>query len=394
MKETINVPLPRVPFLSYRGCVVGAAAILPIALAGCAMIPSSGPTGGQVRSQLRADTSHLGIALVEVRAARDLPPAVAVEAAFSPDYSPPQPTELVGVGDVLDIAIYEAGIALFGGSAAAAGSVGGLGGNAAGSAHAERLPPARVSDEGTINVPYIGEMKVRGRTTAEVERMIRQGLRGKSENPQVLVSIQEGLTNSVIIGGDVGRPGRLVLPTNRESLTDVIALAGGVRGEMKDTLVRVQRGEASGEFRLSDVMRSPLLNIRIFPSDRISLVQSPRSFSALGATGRSERITFPTAQVSLAEAVAMAGGSNPATGDARAVFVFRTNQRENGQAEPVVYHFNMMEVHSYLLAQSFTMSDKDVLYIGNAEANQPTKLVQIVSQLFFPLVLLQNATGL
>jgi polysaccharide export outer membrane protein len=39
------------------------------------------------------------------------------------------------------------------------------------------------------------------------------------------------------------------------------------------------------------------------------------------------------------------------------------------------------------------MTDKDVLYVGNAGANQPTKLVQIVSQLFLPLLSLQNATN-
>ena len=34
------------------------------------------------------------------------------------------------------------------------------------------------------------------------------------------------------------------------------------------------------------------------------------------------------------------------------------------------------------------MRDKDVLYIGNASANQPTKLIQLVGQLFFPLITL------
>jgi polysaccharide export outer membrane protein len=53
----------------------------------------------------------------------------------------------------------------------------------------------------------------------------------------------------------------------------------------------------------------------------------------------------------------------------------------------------MMRGGSYLLAQRFYMTDKDVLYIGNAAANQPTKLVQIISQLFFPLVALQSATN-
>ena len=292
------------------------------------------------------------------------------------------------MGDVLDIAIYESGIALFGRSAPA---VAGGEANFDSAAKAERLPPTRVSDEGTINVPYIGELAVKGRTTAEVERQIRQALRGKSQNPQVLVSIREGLTNSVIVGGDVARPGRLVLPTNRESLTDVIALAGGNRGEIKDMAVRVQRAGVNGDFRLSDIMADPAQDIRIFPADRIALVKAPRSFSVMGAAGKAEQIAFAAPQVSLAEAVAQAGGSNPNTGDPRAVFVFRITKGANGEDKPVVYHFNMMQASSFILAQRFAMTDKDVLYIGNAAANQPSKLVQIVSQLFFPLVALQNA---
>ena len=366
-------------------------ALLMLLLSGCAAIPASGPTGGEIRSQIKADTSHLGITLVAVRSAADLPPPPPPAPVFSPDYRPPPPTELVGVGDILDIAIYESGIALFGRSAPAVAS-GEAGFEPA--AKAERLPPARVSDDGTINIPFIGELAVKGRTTAAVEQLIAAALRGKSQNPQVLVSIREGLTNSVIIGGDVARPGRLVLPTNRESLSDVIALAGGNRGEIKDILVRVQRGENSGEFRLSDILGDQERDIRIFPADRIALVRAPRSFSVMGAAGKAEQIQFPAPRVSLAEAVALAGGANPNTGDPRAIFVFRLHRDPSGQERPIVYHFNMMQASSYLLAQRFAMADKDVLYIGNAAANQPTKLVQIVSQLFFPLVALQNLGNL
>ena len=374
------------PMIRTRG--VGAALALPILLAGCAAIPASGPTGGEIRSQVKADTSHLGIALVPVTNVADLPKPVVAAPVFAPDYTPPAPTELVGVGDVLDVVIYESGIAVFGRSApaVAAGEA-----NFDTAAKAERLPPTRVSDEGAINIPYVGELAVKGRTTADVEKLVRQALRGKSQNPQVLVSIREGLTNSVIVGGDVARPGRLVLPTNRESLTDVIALAGGNRGEIKDMAVRVQRAGVTGEFRLSEIMADPAQDIRIFPADRIALVKAPRSFSVMGAAGKADQIAFAAPQVSLAEAIAQAGGSNPNTGDPRAVFVFRITKGANGEDKPVVYHFNMMQASSLILAQRFAMTDKDVLYIGNAAANQPSKLVQIVSQLFFPLVALQNA---
>lgn len=363
-----------------------ALATLVAGLSGCAAIPSSGPTGSQVVHDIAADTSDLGIALVEVRSAADLPTAPPPPPTFSPDYVPPPPTELVGPGETLDIAIYESGITLFGNAGAQTSPA------AAGlTANAERLPPVRVSDEGTINIPYVGELPVSGKTTGEIEQLIRHSLRGKSQNPQVLVSIREGLVNSVIIGGDVNRPGRLVLPTNRETLSDVIALAGGNRGEMRDMLVRVQRANTRHEIRLSQILADPDSDLRVYPSDRIALVRSPRSFSVLGAAGQSEQIGFPDVTVSLAEAIAMAGGTNPNTGDPRALFVFRNAAGQDGQPAPVVYHFNMMQASSYLLAQRFAMNDEDILYIGNAEANQPTKLVQIVSQLFLPLLTLQNA---
>ena len=357
-------------------------------LAGCSTIPSSGPTGGQMISQIEDEPSALPIKLVEVRSVGDLPTAIGPGAVFSEDYTPPAPTELVGPGDVLSIAIYETDIGLFGRGGGAA--VGGADQGFDPSSRAERFPAMRVDDDGAINMPFVGDIMVAGRTTNEIERLLRNALRRKSQNPQVLVSIAEGLTNSVIIGGDVRQPGRLVLPTNRESLSDVIALSGGNTGEIKDMLVRVQRGGVFSEFRLSEIMADPAQDIRIFPADRIQLVRAPQSFSVLGAAGRNDQIAFPGPGLSLIEAVAAAGGANANSGDPRAIFLFRFVPDQDGGETPTVYHFNMMQASSYLLAQRFAIKDKDVLYIGNAEANQPTKLVQIVSQLFFPLVTLEG----
>lgn len=360
--------------------------LLPLAalIAGCAAIPSSGPTGRELRSQISSDLATVPISLVPVKTMGDLPVAVQTVAVFRDDYTPPAPTELVGPGDVIEIAVYETGIALFGGGGApsAAASAGGL----SPGARAERFPPFRVSDKGSINFPYVGEIAVAGRTTDQIEAQLKRELRGKSQNPQVLVSIAQGVTNSIIIGGDVRNPGRLVLPTNRELLSDVIALAGGSTGDLKDILVRIQRRDARGDFRLSDILAEPAQDIRIFPSDRILLVRAPQSFSVLGASGRSDQIAFNAPRLSLIEAVAQAGGANANAGDPRAIFVFRLTTGADGAEVPTVYHFNMMEASSFILAQRFAMHDKDVLYVGNAEANQPTKLVQIISQLFFPLV--------
>lgn len=60
---------------------------------------------------------------------------------------------------------------------------------------------------------------------------------------------------------------------------------------------------------------------------------------------------------------------------------------------PQVYHLNMMQTGSYFLAQKFVMQDKDVLYFGNAAANQPSKAIQLISQLFSPIFTVTSAVS-
>jgi polysaccharide export outer membrane protein len=90
--------------------------------------------------------------------------------------------------------------------------------------------------------------------------------------------------------------------------------------------------------------------------------------------------------MTLVEAMGSAGGSSPYMGDPKAIFVFRYVKDEAGEDRPVVYHLNMMKAGSYFLAQRFEMQDHDVLYFGNASANQPGKLLQLISQLFSPIM--------
>lgn len=350
-------------------------------LGGCAALPSSGPTGMQIVHAAKSATNPYPYGLVEITTAATLPPPPGLPPK-SLISVPPRPTDLLGPGDVINITIYEAGVTLFGGSSATASLAAAATGQPPSSA--ERLPATRVDDDGYIRVPYVGRVRAAGRTASELAAVIQGGLRGLSQDAQVLVTVDQSITNSVIVAGEVSKPGRLVLNTNRESLVDAIALAGGYRGDAKDAVARVQRQGDVFEIRLSDLMDLPDEDVRIVPGDRITLVQRPQSFSALGASGRAAEITFPRARLSLAEAVALAGGANPNEGDAAGVFVFRYVVLPDGTERPTVYHLNMITPGAYLLSQRFIMQDRDVLYVANARSNQLTKFVQLLSQLFVP----------
>lgn len=343
-----------------------------------------------IRHAAEGKPGELPFNLIEVQTPTALPQPPAVPA---PALSalPPKPTDLLGPGDVLNVSVYEAGVSLFGTAIRTIALNGSTGIDT--SSNAETLPPVRIDDYGYIRVPFVGRIRAAGHTVAELQSIIQSGLRGMSQDPQVMITVQRSITNSIILAGEVTHPGRLVLDTNRESLVDAIALAGGYRGEAKDAVARVQRDGQTFEIRLSDLLDMPQEDVQIAPGDRITLVSRPQTFSVLGAPNKSEEINFPRGRLTLAEAVALAGGANPNAGDAAAIFVFRYVPRPDGTEQPTVYHVNMMQPGAYLLSQRFLMRDRDVLYIGNARANQLTKFVNVLSQLFVPVATARNVAG-
>ena len=364
----------------FRGAILMSSAALM--LGGCASLPVSGPTGHEVRTAAVGKAGEYPFTLIEMQTPASIPPAPEVPVPSLATMLP-RPTDLLGPGDVLNISIYEAGVSLFGSALRSAATANGTAADTTSSA--ERLPAVRIDDYGYIKVPFVGRLHAAGHTAAELQQMIQSGLRGMSQDPQVLVTIEQSITNSVILAGEVARPGRLVLATNRESLIDAIALAGGYRGDAKEAVARVQRDGQSFEIRLSDLLDMPQEDVQVAPGDRITLINRPQSFSVLGAPNRAEELAFPRAHLTLTEAVAAAGGANPNSGDAAAIFVFRYVRQPDGTEQPTVYHLNMMRPGAYLLSQRFMMRDRDVLYVGNARANQLTKFVNLLSQLFVPV---------
>ena len=364
----------RLKLLLVASCCLGA----------CSTLPTSGPTGPQIVKS--AEKSTTDIAVIEVSDASVLPPAPEHARWALPEITP-TPTDMIGPGDVISIFIYEAGVPLFNGTATE------LGGTFDPSVKVQNLPPSRVDDNGHIVVPYAGRLDVAGKTLLEVQNLIRRSLRGLSQNPQILVTLQQVVNNSVIVGGEVGQPGRLVLQTNRERLSDVVALAGGYRGNAKDLLLRVRRGPHVAELRLSEVLQNAEVDGLAYPGDRLTLLQDPLLFSVLGASGRVQQLPFSRGAMSLVEAIAAAGGPSSSQGDPEAIFVFRYEKHEADEIKPVVYHFNMMKTGSYFLAQKFALRDNDVLYFGNAQANQPSKLIQLISQLFSPIITVTNTAN-
>lgn len=357
------------------------------ALGGCADLPSSGPTASVIVHAARDPHAPLPFDIVEVT-----PEVLAGQTAGNAALRtlaalpPAGPVDAIGPGDVLQISVFEVGpAALFSGRSGAFTPGPGANPTAAG----ENLPDITVDRDGQVLVPYVGRVKAAGLTPDALAARIQAGLAGKSPAPQVVVGVRTNVANTVMVLGDVKKPGRIPLTLAGERVLDAIAEAGGAESATPDNVVRLTRGAESATASLAMLQANSPDDVELRPQDRVEVDYRPRTFSVFGATGKVQEIPFQNPRVSLAEALARAGGPTDQQADPSAVFVFRYEPSAfDGAplpgAKPVAYRLNLMQAQSYFLAQRFEMKSRDVIYIANAGSNQPSKMLQILNLFFQP----------
>ncbi|PKB19003.1 polysaccharide export outer membrane protein [Novosphingobium kunmingense] len=357
-----------------------ALAVLAV-LSGCASLPTSGPTANQVVSGLQPGEVEV-IAITPSTPSGEAADAEALAGWTIPDGS--GANDRVTPGDRLMITVYEVGYSLFGNAGSATDTAGALP-----SGTTRTFPTLVVPDSGQIRFPYAGTIYVNGLSSDAVARAIEQKLRGKSQYLQVMAVTEPGPGRSALIGGDVAKPGRVTLTSDRERLLDLVALAGGPTARKADTVVRLARGRFISEARLDAIGPNGGENVVVAPGDRIELLRSPRTLTVLGAAQKVSEVPFDGSTMTLSEAIARTGGPLDERADARGVFIFRYERRErDGQTvrQPVIYRLDLMDPAAYFAAQQFAMRPKDVMLIANARTNQIEKFLRLVSALSGPVV--------
>lgn len=97
----------------------------------------------------------------------------------------------------------------------------------------------RVSENGAISFPLIGQVPVGGLSVSEAERKIGKMLKdgGFVLQPQVNILPVQIRGNQVSVLGQVNRPGRYPLDVLNAKVTDILAMAGGIMPTGADSLI-------------------------------------------------------------------------------------------------------------------------------------------------------------
>ena len=131
-----------------------------------------------------------------------------------------------------------------------------------------------VRPDGMISLPLIGELKVMGMTSGEIQDAVASKLKAYLLNPRVTVEITEIKSRRVFITGEVVRPGLYPLagPT---TVLQLIAQAGGFTPFAKRKNIVILRPENGVQqkypFNYSNVVhgRAPEQNIPLAPGDTV-----------------------------------------------------------------------------------------------------------------------------
>jgi polysaccharide export outer membrane protein len=125
---------------------------------------------------------------------------------------------------------------------------------------------ALVRPDGSFSFPLVGEVDARGKTVADLNRIVNQRLTKFISDPVVTVTIQEIKGNKVYVIGQVNKPGEFIVNPSVDVM-QALSMAGGTTpfASLGDIVIlrRTANGKTALPFRYNDVARGKKLEQNI-----------------------------------------------------------------------------------------------------------------------------------
>lgn len=336
------------------------AVVMAALLASCGVVPRAGPSKDDIyaSSVLREGDAFIVEVNGRVTAATSVIPALGFSSQLRG--AAPLGADTIRAGDTLSLIVYENvedGLLSVGGAASL-------------------IDQVQVDDDGFIFVPYAGRIQAAGNTPEALRGIITERLNEQTPDPQVVVRRVAGNGATVSVVGLAGAQGIYPIQRPTQTLTALLATAGGATVPPEVALVSVSRGGRTETARLVDLYRDGAADIALRDGDRIFIEQDDRTFTALGATGVQTRLEFATDVVTAVDALAQVGGLNGNLANPTGVFVLRNEPQPIAAAvlgrddlvgpQRMIYVLDLTEPNGLFNARDFVIQDGDTIYVTEA----------------------------
>jgi polysaccharide export outer membrane protein len=176
----------------------------------------------------------------------------------------------------------------------------------------ELTSKVRVSNSGDIYLPLIDYVHVEGLTQEEAQSVIQKRLEdgGFVRSPHVTIFVDEASSQGVTVIGEVGKPG-IYPDVVDHRLYEVISQAGGFSQSASRKIAILRKGEKAPiridlPRNLADDLSA---NVEIMPGDIITVPRAPIIY-VVGDVGRPSGLLVDNGQLTVLQALALAGGTN------------------------------------------------------------------------------------
>lgn len=230
------------------------------------------------------------------------------------------------------------------------------------------LSDSRVSEGGTIFVPYVGKVRVADRTPESARSLLQRQLETVAPGAQVQLSVTEGRVNSVDLVSGVRAPGNVALPDQNFSVLAAISAAGGVNEALINPQVKLVRGQKTYRTSVKTLFENPNLDTRLIGGDRIIVEADPRYFLTLGAAGSESQFSFNRDKISALDALSIMGGVSDTRANPKGVLILReypVTALGAGQRGPrqqrVVFTIDLTNSDGLFSARNFYINSGDLV---------------------------------
>lgn len=231
------------------------------------------------------------------------------------------------------------------------------------------LQPAKVSSDGRIFVPYIGNLRVSGMSPSTARRRIEEELIRTVPSAQVQMTVEPGPANSANLASGLAAPGLYPLMDRNVKILDLFSQAGGPGPELNSPQVRLVRGGKTYGVPFERLLKDPRANIAMRGGDRVYVEDDTRKFIALGATGTQSIVDFPQVEFSALEALAFIGGVNAGSANPEAILILReyapgavADGIVGPPQERVVFTIDLTSADGLFSAGNFMLEGDDLIY--------------------------------